>query len=309
MILTVCANPSVDSFWSVDHLKRQTTNRSRKETFYPGGKGLHTAFALSELDQEVTILGLWGGQTGRWLRQQCGERNIAAIGPEVEQWNRLCITVKSGSSWNETELLGSGPKVDEKARKDFWSDYKQCLENNDITAVIISGSVPRGFEDDIYRQLITQTKKLGIPVFVDASGPLLEQTFSAHPLGIHINQKEGEELCNQKNPINIAKWINKYCELAAVTAGSDGLYLALGDEIFHASYKINDSDIYGTIGSGDCLLAGLCLAYLSCNDPEYWARFGAACGSANCLHPELGMLKAEDVKDILPEVIIERYSM
>jgi fructose-1-phosphate kinase PfkB-like protein len=95
--------------------------------------------------------------------------------------------------------------------------------------------------------------------------------------------------------------------LAAVTAGSDGLYLAFGEEIFHASYKINSSEIFSTIGSGDCLLAGLCLAYLNCDDPEYWARFAAACGSANCIHPELGMLKAEDVDDILPEVVVKKY--
>jgi fructose-1-phosphate kinase PfkB-like protein len=205
MILTVCANPSVDSFWSIDKVKKGAPNRSRKETFYPGGKGLHTAFALSELGQEVATLGLWGGQTSRWLQKQCWGRNITTAGPEVKQWNRLCITLKTDSSWNETELLGSGPEVDDAIRKSFHSNYVQCIRNKDIRAVIISGSAPHGFKDDIYRQLIIQAKKHKIPTFVDASGPLFEQTLPAQPTGIHINQKEGEALCNQKNPVDITK--------------------------------------------------------------------------------------------------------
>jgi 1-phosphofructokinase family hexose kinase len=309
MILTVCANPSVDSFWSVKELKKGTTNRSRKETFHHGGKGIHTAFALNELDQHVTTLGLWGGQTGNWLRQQCQKKSINTIGPAVEPWNRLCITIKSNSKWNETELLGSGPETDKKTRKSFHSAYHQYIENENIAAVIISGSAPGGFKDDIYYQLTTEAKEHEIPVFVDASGPLLEQTLAAHPFGIHVNQKEGQELCSRKNPVDIVKWISEYCELAAITAGSDGLYLTFRDEIFHAFYKIDDKNIFSTIGSGDCLLAGLCLAYLEDSNPKYWARFATACGSANCLHPQLGMLKAEDVKDILPKVTIETYKM
>ncbi len=307
MILTVCANPSVDSFWSIDRLKQGMTNRSKKVIFFPGGKGLHTAFALKELDQNVTSLGIWGGQTGEWLRQQCQERSITTIGPTIEQWSRLCITIKSSSKWNETELLGSGPEVDGKTRKSFHSAYHQCIENENIAAVIISGSVPHGFKDDIYYQLVNEAKKHKTPVFVDASGPLLEQTLPARPFGIHVNQKEGQELCGRESSTDIAEWLSKHCQLAAVTDGENGLYMAYDDEIFHASFRINDTNIFSTIGSGDCLLAGLCLAYLESDTPEYWARFATACGSANCLQPQLGMLKAEDVDRILPEVVVETY--
>jgi len=40
------------------------------------------------------------------------------------------------------------------------------------------------------------------------------------------------------------------------------------------------------------------------DNPEYWARFAVACGSANCLHQPLGMLNSKDVEDILPKVIV-----
>src|SRR5699024_2460514 len=76
ILITVCANPSVVSFWKVGSLERGTTNRSEKESFFPGGKGIHTALALAELGQQVTTLGLWGGQTGRWLQHECNRRDI-----------------------------------------------------------------------------------------------------------------------------------------------------------------------------------------------------------------------------------------
>src|SRR5699024_2248654 len=101
-------------------------------------------------------------------------------------------------------------------------------------------------------------------------------------------------------------WLGRYCKLAAVTAGANGLYMKFEDKLIHASYKIKESNIFSTIGSGDCLLAGLCLAYLKHEEPKEWARFGAACGSANCIHPELGMLKAEDVERILQNVTVKK---
>lgn len=305
MILAVCANPSVDSFWSVNDIRKGTTNRSTRESFYPGGKGIHVAFALKELDQKVAILGVWGGQTGQWLKEQCFDRDIQPIGPHLKEWTRICITNKSETDWNETELLGSGPAVDEHEIRSFQIAFQQYLTENDIEAVTISGSVPRGFEEDLYQKLVELGQTTELPVFVDASGPLLKQALSAHPYAVHINRHEGKELCGSSDPVKTARWLSDYCTVAAVTAGADGLYLLSEGKLLHASCSIDPSKIHSTIGSGDCLLAGLCLATLTNDDPEEWARFATACGSANCIHSELGMLSAEDVTDLLDKVKVE----
>ena len=304
MILTVCANPSVDSFWSFFDINKATTNRSQQEKYFPGGKGLHTAFALAELDQEVTTLGVWGGQTGQWLRRQCNQKNISTIGPTVEPWNRLCITVKSDSEWSETEFLGQGPQLSRETVKNFKKAYKECISQNEIAAIIISGSVPAGFPDDIYFDLVAEASRQHVPVFVDASGDLLSKAITAHPLGIHINHKEGQALSKKENPVEIAKWLSEHCDIAALTAGAEGLFLVFQNKILHAHYSIDDADIFSTIGCGDCLLAGLSLAYLKNDELSHWARYAVACGSANCLHPALGMLRAEDVEEIIPKVTV-----
>lgn len=305
MILAVCANPSVDSFWSVSDIRKGTTNRSAGESFYPGGKGLHVAFALRELDQDVSVLGVWGGQTGQWLKEQCLDRDIQPIGPHLEEWTRICITNQSETDWNETELLGGGPSVDKHEIQRFQTTFQQYITENQLEAITISGSVPRGFDDNLYQQLVKTGQSADIPVFVDASGPLLKPALSAHPYAVHINRHEGKALCGNNDPADIVRWLSDSCTVAAVTAGADGLYLLSDGELLHASCPIDPSKIHSTIGSGDCLLAGLCFATLDSDVPKAWARFATACGSANCLRPDLGMLSAADVTNLLDNVNIE----
>jgi fructose-1-phosphate kinase PfkB-like protein len=103
----------------------------------------------------------------------------------------------------------------------------------------------------------------------------------------------------------MTRWLTKYCTLAAVTAGADGLYMTHQDKLYHAKYSIDNSNIISTIGSGDCLFAGLCKANLTFEDPRQWARLATACGSANCIYPKLGMLDKADVDMIFDQVTIK----
>jgi 1-phosphofructokinase family hexose kinase len=306
MILSVCANPSVDSFWSIDQIEKGTTNRSKYERFYPGGKGIHVALGLRELGGKVTAMGVWGGNTGKWIKEKCHSRNISTMGITVEDWTRICITNKTYSNWNETELLGAGPTLKADQVQSFISIYRDYLSNNKVSAVVLSGSVPKGFSNDIYAELTNLAQAFDIPTFIDASGELLKESLNAKPFAVHINADEGKELTNIKEPADIAKQIANNCNLAAVTAGKDGLYLAYEDSLFHASHDIEKSKVISTVGAGDSLLAGLCYSFSSCSDQKEWSKWATACGSANCINPKLGMFDLEDVKQIINEVQIEK---
>ncbi|MFH5884947.1 1-phosphofructokinase family hexose kinase [Halalkalibaculum sp. DA3122] len=305
MILAVCANPSVDSFWSFNEIDRGTTNRSSGESFFPGGKGIHVAFALRELGEEVTVLGVWGGETGRWLQESCRNNQVPTLGPSVPGWTRICITNRSSTSWDETELLGAGPELTSGQTEQFTADFRNCIEERSPEAVVLSGSAARGFDDTLYLELASISDRADIPVFVDASGPLLDHALKKQPRAVHINQHEGHELSGKEDPAEIVRWLAANCTIAAVTAGSEGLYLCVEDHLYHARHDLDQSTVTSTVGAGDCLVAGLCRAWVTTEDPCYWARYATACGSANCIHPELGLLKAEDVNQILPDVTID----
>lgn len=309
MILTICANPSVDSFWTVDQIKKGTTNRSERESFYPGGKGIHVAFALNELGAEVATLGIWGGQTGEWIREKCTDRGITTIGPAVEQWTRICITTTSQNDWDGTELLGAGPEIRDHEVDQFMDHYEKLLNQKKPEAVVMSGSLPPGFDTNGYHQMTTIAGENGIPTFVDASGSILRKALDANPFAVHINLEEGKELSGLEKPDKIARWLSQHCIVAAVTAGAEGLYLFVDEVLYHASISLDSSQIHSTVGSGDCLFAGLCLATLKSDDPVHWAEFSAACGSANCIYPDLGMLKERDVQNLIEKVKLEKLKV
>lgn len=68
MIYTVTMNPAIDYVMEVGALDSGGTNRSRGESYYPGGKGINVSVVLKSLGMESTALGF----TGRLCRQSAG---------------------------------------------------------------------------------------------------------------------------------------------------------------------------------------------------------------------------------------------
>ena len=54
MIYTVTFNPALDYLVDLENLKIGLTNRTEKETLYPGGKGINVSIVLSNLGIEST---------------------------------------------------------------------------------------------------------------------------------------------------------------------------------------------------------------------------------------------------------------
>ncbi len=60
-----------------------------------------------------------------------------------------------------------------------------------------------------------------------------------------------------------------------------------------------------TVGSGDCLLGGLAVGVARGLQPEDILRLGVACGAANALSEETGVVRRQDVERLCPQVVIE----
>lgn len=304
MILCLCPNPSVDKFVWLKTFNRNESNRYTKEQHFPGGKGIHVANAIKELGENVCILGFWAGPTGRWLKDQCEKKGIKCYGPEIKGWSRICTTLRSPLILQDTELLGEGPKITKKHFTEFIHIFKELLPT--VKCVTMSGSWPKGAPLSAYSHLIEIATNYGIKSFLDCSGLQLKKALLTKPYLVHINKSEGEALFNGKNTVEIATSLSKYCDYAAVTAGADGLYYASGSKIFHASCKVEK--ILSAVGSGDCLLAGLTVAYIRGMNMADSSRIGVACGSANCVREDLGMLYKSDVEIFLNKVCVTNIS-
>ncbi len=295
MLLAVCPNPSIDTFIWVNSLAPGEVHRAYKEERYPGGKGVHVALAAAEMGENVTLLGFWGGDTGRWIKNKCLKNNIRCIGPELKEWSRSCFTFKSEGHFDDTELLGCGPTISSESYQEFLNAFSDHVKNARV--ITLSGSWPKGSPAEGYAHLIIEAKKFGKPVFLDATGEPFKIGLKENPYAIHLNKTEGREISNSTEIRHMVKYFSQYVEMVAITAGKEGLYLGINNEIIHGHVFI-DHPVYSAVGSGDCLTAGLAIGVMNKTGIDEILKLGVACGGANCLREDLGMLYRHDVEKL-----------
>jgi fructose-1-phosphate kinase PfkB-like protein len=160
-------------------------------------------------------------------------------------------------------------------------------------AVTMSGSLPPGLPASYYARLIARAHKAGVPAFVDCSGAAMSAALAKKPHAIHLTRREAAEVTGRQEAAEALGALLDNCELACVTEGKEGTYIATRDSRLHSLCPVKR--VYSAVGSGDCLTAGLCHAHCHGFGPEDTARMASACGAANLLCPELGRLRATDV--------------
>ncbi|MFD2101503.1 1-phosphofructokinase family hexose kinase [Flagellimonas iocasae] len=292
MILCVCPNPSIDKLVFIRTFKRGATNRVFEEKSYPGGKGVHVAMGIKEMGEEVALLAFWGGASGKWIKEQCEEKGIACYGPTLDEWTRTCLTIKTYDEFDETEILGAGPKIDSTSYKTFVDDYKKLLKSASL--VSMSGSWPMNDENYNFSNLISIAEEHEKKSIIDCSGASLTNALVKNPFGIHINHNEGYEIYNTHDPFALFSKLGEHSKLIAVTLGAKGLYLSDGEKIVHALSKVDT--VISTVGCGDSLMAGLAVAHVKGHNLEDTAKLAASCGAANCVREDLGMFYKKDVE-------------
>ena len=153
----------------------------------------------------------------------------------------------------------------------------------------MSGSWPEGAPDNAYQQLIELANQYGKKSFLDCTSTQLHNALKSSPFAIHLNHKERNEFNSEVK-----------CEIKAITAGIEGLYLTVENKTIHGKCTIDN--VYSAVGSGDCLLAGLVVSYKRGLNHKEMARFSTACGTANCMREDLGMIYKTDVEDLIKRV-------
>lgn len=302
MILCVCPNPSIDSYaWMPDFTKGGVNRIDRIQEF-PGGKATHVALALTELGAEAELMGVWAGGAGQWVQQASKQKGVSCSGPEVKGNNRKCFTFRSDvSGFDNTELLEPGPELSQEDWEIFRNEFQARIEKADI--ICMSGSWPKNAPDNAYRQLLDLAVAQNKKVILDCSGIQLEEAMKTGCFGLHLNESEAEKFCGSSDIQDLLDKLNGKVELVALTKGAEGLELFYKDQRIHA--KVEIPHVVSTVGSGDCLTAGIAYSLgLQQVTAQEIAAYGVACGAANCLIEDLGMLRKSDVQELLPQVEI-----
>ena len=286
MIYTVTLNPSLDYVAKADSIALGKTNRTRDEYIVPGGKGLNVSILLSRLGIPTTALGFSAGFSGKELERLLKTTGIATDFSESEGFTRINVKLSADGI---TEFNGSGIKLRENDIKSLISKIEN-IEPGDW--LVLSGSIPKGANGDIYKRLAMSAKE-GVKVVIDAVGEPLKSALEAKPFLIKPNKDELEELFEVfiKTEADVILFGKKLQALGArnvlISLGEKGAVLLSEDYGIYVQAPPK-GEAKNTVAAGDSMIAGFIKKYEQTKDFEDSLKYAVASGSATAYSDWIG---------------------
>lgn len=292
MLLSVTLNPSVDISYRLDHLKLNDVNRVTEVKKTAGGKGLNVARVAHLLGVDVLSTGVLGGSLGSFIENQLDENHIKHAFLHTNQEARNCIAILHEHM--QTEILESGPVLSEIEQEMFLQHFEKLLQ--DVNIVTISGSIVKGFSENVYSKIIKIANNHDIPVILDTSGKTLEVSIkikSALPFLIKPNTTELSQLLHQQVTNDPEQLKNALMDplfegipWIVVTQGEDGAFVKHKNQFFDVT--IPKITVINPVGSGDSTVAGLAKAIEQHLDDITTIKYGMAAGILNTMETQTG---------------------
>lgn len=306
MIYTVTLNPALDRSIEVQELRNDDANRIESEQSYAGGKGIDASRVIQVLGGHSIALGFVGGFNGMELEQRLLRQGVICDFVETRGDTRTNIIISVLSTGAYTTLNARGPDVNEVETKELL-DKIRGLE--DVSYMIISGSIPRGVSHDIYRQIIDIVRKKGAFVALDADGDVMIRGIEAGPSIIKPNIHElgrlmGREITDIEGALKAADELKKKeIDIILVSMGGRGALLVSDSaRLLAVPPKIT---MGSTVGAGDSLLAAFVLGHFQGKRLAECLRYGVAAGAASSMTPGTELCRREDVEMLIPKVEVK----
>ncbi len=296
MIYTVTFNPAIDYVVWAEKIRPGSVNRSSREEYYFGGKGINVSMVLKELGLPSKALGFVAGFTGQAIEEGVQKAGITTDFVHLEQGlSRINVKVKAGE---ETEINGQGPEISTEAVQELFQKL-EALQEDDI--LVLAGSIPNSLPKDIYEQILKALQGKKIKTVVDASGELLLRVLKYRPFLIKPNNHELGELFHTtiRTKEEIIFYAGKLQELGAenvlVSMAEEGAVL-LDDQGMVHSCGVCKGTVKNSVGAGDSMVAGFLAGTLQ-GDYASALRLGTACGGATAFSE--GLATAEKIKELM----------
>jgi tagatose 6-phosphate kinase len=259
MILTITINPLIERRMFFDSIEIGKPNRSSKEIYYAGGKGICVSRQLNRLGIKNTAFTFLGGSYGKLLRHTLTEDKIDFTVVSIKAETRIADVIIEEKNKRVTTFFGLNSQITSEESSEFKSKLEKMIQNCSI--VVLSGSSSSEATDDIFPYAIELANKHDKISVLDTYGTHHKACIDSAPTIIHNNSEEleksfGVSLSDEKNKLEIlGELYSKNIKMVFITDGANPAYASKFD--FH--YKIiNPSiDVYDATGSGDAFVAGI----------------------------------------------------
>lgn len=260
MIYTLTLSPAVDAYIELDCLEEGKINKSIKEQFQAGGKGINVSLALQALGIHSTPITIIGGFTGKFLEDTLRNKFDPIL---FYREDPTRINVKLLGREKETAI-----NITQPLPKDLCQKIKRLLSSftaEDI--LIVSGS---GSSED-YLFLL---ENLACKIVLDLEGKNLKKLIHIRPWIVKPNDEELLEVAPLLEDAYAE--LLKGAELILHTKGSQGA--TLKSKEFEYSVLPEKTDVITTVGCGDAFLAGFLASTFEGDSLEESLAFAMKCG-------------------------------
>lgn len=308
MILTVTLNPCIDHTAEVERLVPGGTNRVLSSRRDSSGKGVNVSTVLHELGAETLCLGVSREENTGLLESVLERQGIPYDFLRVPGSLRTNLKLLDRSCGVMTECNEKGSPLTEEQLTCFLALARRRLSGASL--LVLSGSVPPGVPADFYQTLALAASESGVPVVLDASGPLLLEGLKAHPVLIKPNLDELREsfgvsvsglpaLAGACRSIVREYGVSYVC----LSMGADGAMLVSADAAWYTPGS--PVSVRGVQGAGDSMVAGLCLGLLNGDAPERLLRCAVAAAQGSLERPGTLLCTQKDFLRFLPQIPVK----
>ncbi len=307
MIYTITLNPSLDRTIEVEELVYDDVNKVVEVKNIAGGKGIDISRVIKELGGQSVALGFIGGYNGLELEGRLINDGVICDFTRISDETKTNIIVYQRKKKLQTLLSTSGPEIRPLEIATFFNKIQDIPSDS---YVVISGTTPKGMDENFFAQLITTLRGKGVKVFLDADEGALKRGVNAGPYLIKPNIHEFGRLV-EKNIIDIdeilenAKPYKNVVEYIVVSMGVRGIIGISKNGNYHVippKVKVRSS-----AGAGDSLLAGIVFILNIGESFEDALILGVACGTSSTLNPGNNLCTKEDVDMIKKDVVVKKF--
>ena len=266
-IVTVTLNPALDLTVELNELKPGEVNLALNGHLYPAGKGINVATVLRDLGEQVVVTGVLGAANRRPFDELFEEKSLE--NQFVYESGTTRINVKlSEARQRITDINLPGLSVQQTTIQQLHKCIEQLSARSDL--FILSGSLPKGLDPQVYAQLIGLLRSHDCKVIVDTSGLALRAAVGATPTMVKPNVEEMEQWAGRRlatiaeQEDIVREWLQQGIHHVVVSDGAKGVRWYSKNGSWQALPPT--VDVVSTVGAGDSLVAGL--AYGLANDWE-----------------------------------------
>jgi tagatose 6-phosphate kinase len=309
-MVIVGPNAAIDSYYSLSELEVGVVNRARQALHTAGGKGINMARALSVMGGKPYYIGIVGGYSGRFVRDELDREGIAHGLFWTSGETRRCSTWVVPETGQTTVVLDPGSAVSDETGFEF---LKHVQSNSGKAPFLtLTGSLLTGLPYRYYANIIQAVNSIHeVKICIDSSGNTLNAAATSGANVIKVNYQEFQTAFGGPDKWDWQAIEHKFnllhengLEILVVTNGPRGAYVfSCIEKPFRVFTPIEKW--VNTAGAGDTFMAGMLFGLMKGQPLKEAAKYASSVATAQLQHIVCGYFNPDETSSYMNKTEIE----